>query len=201
MPIELILASASTARAQLLRQAGLSFRIEPAAIDEDKVKRRAREHGNSAASCALTLAEEKARTVSLRHSGALVIGADQLLVAGEEWFDKPPDIAAARRQLQVLRGRTHELVTAVGVVREGALLWHAFSTPRLTMRKFSNVFIDEYLEAEGETLLGSVGAYRLEGLGVQLFAGIDGDYFTVLGLPLLQLLDFLRSVGAVKEPA
>ena len=199
MPIELILASASTARAQLLRQAGLSFRIEPTAIDEAAVKSRARRRGDSAVDCALTLAEEKARAVSPHHSEALVIGADQILVAGDEWFDKPSDLAAARGQLQTLRGRTHELVTAVGVVRGDVLLWHATGTPRLTMRKFSDAFLEEYLRAEGETLLGSVGAYRFEGLGVQLFAGIDGDYFAVLGLPLLELLEFLRTAGAVQE--
>jgi septum formation protein len=199
MPTNLILASASTARAQLLRQAGLSFRIEPAAIDEDAVKRRAQEGGSSAADCALALAEAKASTVSERHDGALVIGADQILIAGDEWFDKPPDIAAARKQLETLRGRTHELVTAAAIVRDGQLIWQATSTPRLTMREFSDAFVSEYVELEGEGLLGSVGAYRLEGLGVQLFAGIAGDYFAVLGLPLLELLDFLRSGGAVKE--
>jgi septum formation protein len=199
MPIELVLASASTARAQLLRQAGLSFRVEPASIDEGAVKSRAREHGSSAVDCALALAEAKGAAVSLRHPDALVIAADQILTLGDDWYDKPPDLAAARKQLRDLRGRTHELVTAVEILRDGASLWQTVSRPGLTMRKFSDAFIEEYLRAEGETLLGSVGAYRLEGLGVQLFAGIDGDYFAVLGLPLLELLGFLRSVGAVPE--
>jgi septum formation protein len=198
MPIELILASASSARAQLLRQAGLSFRIDPAAIDEDALKRRARDHRNSAADCALALADEKARAVSLRHPEALVIGADQILVAGEEWYDKPPDRAAARHQLQALRGRTHELVTAASLLRNGLQLWHAVSRPRLTMRPFSDAFLEEYIDSDGDLLLGSVGAYRLEGTGVQLFAGINGDYFAVLGLPLLELLDCLRGLGALQ---
>jgi septum formation protein len=199
MPIELILASASAARAQLLRQAGLSFRVEPAPIDEGAVKRRARQRGSSAVDCALALAEAKGRPVSLRYPKALVIAADQILVFGDDWYDKPTDLGAAREQLRNLRGRTHELVTAVELLRDGVLLWQTVSRPRLTMREFSEGFIDNYVEAEGETLLGSVGAYRLEGLGVQLFAGIDGDYFAVLGLPLLELLGFLRSVGAVPQ--
>jgi septum formation protein len=198
MPIELILASASAARAQLLRQAGLSFRIEPAAIDEGALKQQARDRRDSAADCALALADEKARMVSLRHPGALVIGADQILVAEAEWYDKPPDRATARRQLQSLRGRTHELITATSLLRDGLRLWHAVSRPRLTMRAFSDVFLDEYLDSEGDLLLESVGAYRLEGRGVQLFAGINGDYFAVLGLPLLELLDCLRRLGALQ---
>jgi len=199
MPIELVLASASAARAQLLHQAGLSFRVDPAAIDEGALKRRAREHGNSAAACALALAAAKAEAGSRRNPGALVIGADQMLVAGDDWYDKPPDLAAARQQLQSLRGRTHELVTAVGVAQDGAMLWHAVDRPRLTMREFSDAFLDVYIAAEGETLLGSVGAYRLEGRGVQLFSGISGDYFAVLGLPLLELLGFLRRFGALQD--
>lgn len=199
MPIELILASASTARAQLLRQAGLSFRIEAAAIDEHQIKRRARDRGDSVADCALALAAAKAQAVSQHHPGALVIGADQILVAGKDWYDKPADRAAARQQLQSLRGRSHDLVTAASVVRDKALLWHTISWPRLAMRKFSDRFLDHYIETEGAALLSSVGAYRLEGPGVQLFSGITGDYFAVLGLPLLELLEFLRGFGPVQE--
>ena len=197
MPIELILASASTARARLLRQAGLSFRIEPTGIDEDAVKCRARERGDSPVACALELATAKARTVSLQNPEALVIGADQILVADTDWYDKPANLTAARQQLQRLRGREHELVTAAAVLQGGAERWQTVTTPNLAMRPFSDRFLDQYIEAEGDALLGSVGAYRIEGHGVQLFSGINGDHFAVLGLPLLELLEFLRTAGAV----
>lgn len=199
MPIELILASASTARARLLRQAGLTFRIEPADIDEDAVKRRARQCGADAADCAQALANAKAQAVSTNNPGALVIGADQILVTGDEWYDKPLDLTAARRQLWSLRGRSHELATAAAAVRDGSLLWQAVSCPNLTMRPFSERLVDDYLRDEGEAVLSSVGAYRIEGRGVQLFSGINGDHFTVLGLPLLELLDFLRGFGLLQE--
>jgi septum formation protein len=193
----IILASASTARAALLEAAGVDFTVEPAAIDEARLKRQARQTGDSALSCALALAIEKACTVSRRHPEALVVGADQILAAGAEWFDKPGDLAEACMQLRVLRGRTHMLATAVCVVRGGVAMWHATSAPELTMRRFSEGFLDGYLAAEGDRLLGSVGAYRLEGRGVQLFSRIAGDNFAVLGLPLIELLDFLRQRGAI----
>ena len=193
----LILASASPARAMLLRAAGLAFAIEPAAIDEAKLKAEARRAGDSVLACALGLAIEKAGAVSRQHRDALVIGADQMLAAGAEWFDKPADLDAARRQLIALRGRTHVLATAVCAVRDGTPLWRATAAPELTMRRFSNAFLEAYIAAEGETLLGSVGAYRLEGRGVQLFNRISGDHFAVLGLPLIELLNFLRERGAI----
>ena len=189
---ELILASASPTRARLLSAAGIEIRVKPAAIDEGKVKRRFRAANRSAADCAVALAEAKASSIAARSDRATVIGADQILVCGGAWFDKPEDLGAARRQLQELRGRTHELVTAVCVMRQGARLWHTVSRPRLRMRNFSDGFLDEYLAGEGAALLGSVGVYRLEGKGVQLFDRIEGDYFAVLGLPLLELLGFLR---------
>lgn len=199
MRIELILASSSTARASLLRQAGVSFRIEPADIDEGAIKATARESGDSAADCALALAHQKAVVVSRRNPDALVVGADQILVSGQDWFDKPSDETVARQQLEALQGRTHELVTAACVVRGEAELWRTVSRPCLMMREFSAAFLDEYIAGEGEALLGSVGAYRLEARGVQLFSGIKGDYFAVLGLPLLELLDFLRGCGALQQ--
>ncbi len=193
----LILASASTARARMLEAAGVAFTIEPAAIDESRIKTAACETGQTAIACALALAAEKARAVSRHHREALVIGADQLLVAGSEWFDKPRDLGEARAQLHALRGRTHVLATAVCMMRGGECLWHASSQPELTMRRFTNAFLDRYIAEEGEALTASVGAYRLEGRGVQLFARISGDYFAVLGMPMLELLDFLRDRGAL----
>jgi septum formation protein len=192
-----ILASASTARAALLRAAGVDFAIEPAAIDESRLKREARQAGDSAIGCATTLASEKACVISRRHPLALVIGADQILAAGMEWFDKPGDLAEACAQLRALRGRTHTLATVVCVARGGAPLWHVASTPELRMRRFSDAFLEGYIAAEGEALLGSVGAYRIEGGGVQLFSRIAGDHFAVLGLPLIELLGFLRERGVI----
>lgn len=194
----LILASASTSRAALLRAAGIDFEIEPAAIDEPRIKRLARVTGDTAISCALALSVEKARASSANYPDALVIGADQILVAGDEWFDKPAGLVEAQTQLRALRGRTHNLATAACVLRNGETLWQATSEPELKMRRFTDAFLDEYLAAEGESLLGSVGAYRLEGRGVQLFSQIAGDHFAILGLPLLELLGFLRQHGIAR---
>jgi septum formation protein len=190
-----ILASASAVRAALLRAAGIAFTVEPAAIDEARRKREARAAGDSVIDCADALATAKACHISEHVPDALVIGADQILAAGSEWFDKPGDLAEARAQLLVLRGRTHILATAVCVARGGMPLWRATSAPEMTMRQFSDAFLDGYIAAEGEALLGSVGAYRLEGRGVQLFSRIIGDHFAVLGLPLVELLGFLRERG------
>lgn len=191
-PEPVILASASVARAALLRAAGVVFAVRPAEIDEAVLKREARLAGVSAIDCAADLAAAKARTVSTTFPDALVIGADQLLEIDTEWLDKPGDTGEVRAQLRRLRGMTHRLATAVCAARSGRVLWRAASTPELTMRLFSDAFLEAYIVAEGEALLGSVGAYRLEGRGVQLFSRISGDYFAVLGLPLIELLGFLR---------
>lgn len=193
----IVLASASTARAALLSAAGIAFEIVPAMVDEAVLKRRARAAGESPIACALVLAQEKACEVSRRFPEALVIGADQILAAGSEWFDKPPDIDAARIQLCKLRNRVHALATAVCVAFGGQPLWHATSQPQLAMRAFSEGFLNLYLVTEGEALLGTVGAYRIEGRGAQLFSHVEGDYFAVLGLPLIELLEFLRDRGAI----
>jgi septum formation protein len=197
MPERVILASASASRAQLLLAAGVTAEVEPSLVDEEPIKRQVRVSGGSAVDCALLLAQEKARAVSARHLDALVIGADQILVLGDRWFDKPASVAAAREQLGSLCGRSHVLATAACVVHDGNVLWHGTSEPVLTMREFSDAFLEAYLTAEGTATLGSVGSYCIEGRGVQLFSGIDGDYFAILGLPLLPLLGFLRERGVI----
>jgi septum formation protein len=183
----------------MLRAAGVQFVIDPAAIDEAAIKRQCRDLGHDAPACARVLAQAKARTVAQRHPDSLIIGADQILVAGDEWFEKPVDLAAAAAQLRRLRGREHVLATAACVVHRNDCLWQVGSAPKLTMRRFGEAFLASYIAAEGDALLGSVGAYRLEGRGVQLFARIEGDYFAILGLPLLVLIDFLRSRKLLSE--
>lgn len=193
----LVLASASAARRAVLAAAGLRFEVRTAAVDEDAIKASARAEGIPAADAALLLAEAKARRVAAKEPEALVIGADQMLVCEGRWFDKPADLDAARAQLRTLRGRTHELVTAVVCWRHGGRVWQHVSVPRLTMRDFSDAFLEAYLAREGEAVTGSVGAYRLEGLGVQLFARVAGEHSSILGLPLLPLLEFLRGHGVL----
>lgn len=196
----LILASASPSRRQLLANAGLVFTTEPSGIDEDEVKRSL---GSRTApqELASTLAEMKALKISARHPAAMVVGADSTLACNGRMFDKPPDLAAARKQLQSLRGQTHELFSSVVVARGGARLWHWSERARLTMRQLNDGFIDSYLARAGEDVLSSVGAYQLEGLGAHLFSRVDGDYFTILGLPLLPLLSFLSGHGIGLEKA
>jgi len=195
----LVLASASATRAALLERAGFRVLRDPASVDEDEVKAAFRSEKSDAASCAIALAEAKAERVSRRHPGDLVIGADQILDCNGVWFDKPPDLAHARAQLVALRGKRHELATAVTVYRDGANLWHEVDLPRLTMRAFSDDFLDAYIADCGEEILGCVGAYQLEALGAQLFERIEGDFFAILGLPLLPLLGFLRAHDAALQ--
>jgi septum formation protein len=188
----LILASASASRRALLQAAGLVITVMPAEIDELAMKRDARREGMNVEAAALRLADMKAAWIARANPDALVIGGDQLLVCEGAWFDKPVDLPAARDQLLALRGRTHELVTAVTCHRAGGAQWSHVATPRLSMRRFSDGFLDAYLEAEGDTVTTSVGAYRLEGLGVHLFDRIEGEHAAILGLPMLALLTFLR---------
>ncbi|HEY4134752.1 MAG TPA: Maf family protein [Alphaproteobacteria bacterium] len=195
---KLVLASASASRAGMLSRAGVAFTKDASSVDEDDVKQAMCAEGASVDDLAVTLAELKARQVGRRHPGALVVGSDQVLVCEDRWFDKPVDRAAARTQLLALRGKMHTLVSAVLVLRDGERLWHHIGRARLTVRPFTEAFLDDYLEAAGDAVLGSVGAYQLEGLGAQLFSRVDGDYFTILGMPLLPLLDFLRNHGVVK---
>ncbi|MDD9990466.1 MAG: Maf family protein [Rhodospirillales bacterium] len=193
-----VLASQAAVRAAMLRAAGLSFAVQPARVDEGAVKDAMRAEDPEGRETARALAALKARRVSAGAPGAFVIGADQLLVCGDEWFDKPVDVADARGQLQRLRGRRHTLVTAVSVVRDGAEIWGDLACPALTMRPFSDAFLERYLERAGDGILACVGGYEAEGLGAQLLAEIEGDWFAVLGLPLLPLLAFLRAHGLVE---
>jgi len=197
MSAHVILASASAIRATLLRNAGLAVEILPAVVDEAETKADQRARHASADDCALRLAELKAREASRRRAGDLVIGADQMLECDGEWFDKPTNRATAAAQLRALSARTHELVSAVVVVRDDAVLWRHVERARLTMRRLSDGFIETYLSTVGDDALRSVGAYQLEAQGVQLFSHVDGDHFAILGLPLLPLLGFLRDQGVV----
>jgi len=191
----LILASTSQSRRELLANAGLSFEIKPPGVDEDEVKLSLAATKADAIAVATTLAELKATRVSARHPEAFTIGGDSTLVCDGRLFDKPPTIAAAREQLLELRGRTHDLVSSVVVARAGGRLWHHTERARLTMRPFSESFLDAYLALAGDSVTTSVGAYRLESIGAHLFSKVEGDYFTILGLPLLPLLSFLAGHG------
>ena len=187
-----ILASSSASRARLLTAAGVPFTVVPAHVDEDAIKQSLRAEGAAVSACAETLAEMKAVTISQRHPQALVIGADQMLECDGAWFDKPADLGRAAEQLLTLAGKTHTLPTAAVVALDGQRIWHQIATPRLTMRAFDRAFVQSYLAGVGPAALTSVGAYQLEGLGSQLFNKVEGDFFTILGLPLLPLLAFLR---------
>jgi septum formation protein len=193
----LILASSSFSRAALLTAVGLRFEAMPARVDEAAIKEAARAEAIPPADAAILLAEAKAERSARRHPEALVIGGDQLLVCGGEWFDKPADREAARAQLARLRGERHELVNGTVAWRGGQRVWQDVTVARMTMRRFSDAFLESYLEAEGEAVTQSVGGYRLEGLGVHLFARIEGEHSAILGLPLLPLLGFLRQHGVL----
>lgn len=195
----LILASASEARRGLLAAAGLRFEVRPALLDESAVKAAAKAEGALAHDVAIRLAALKAERVAAREPDALVIGADQILVGDEKWFDKPATIEVARAHLLALRGKSHILATAIVCQNGTQRIWHHTASPRLTMRPMSDAFLDDYLAAEGEAVMASVGGYRLEGLGIHLFERIEGEYAAILGLPMLALLGFLRQHGVVSS--
>jgi septum formation protein len=188
----LVLASKSEVRRALLEAAGIPVVIDPADLDERGIE--ARNKGLPPADAAMLLAREKALAVSRKRSG-LVLGADQTLALGLSRYSKPADVAAARAQLKSLAGQTHTLHSAAAIARGGTVLFETVSTARLTMRPLSEAFLDAYLAAAGDRVTKSVGGYQLEGLGVHLFDKIEGDHFTVLGLPLLQLLAHFRQTG------
>lgn len=189
----LILASQSQTRKALLQQAGLVFSAAPAELDERALQDATLAAGGDGRDVALLLAQRKALTVSAGHPGAIVIGADQTLSLGTELLHKPEDRNQAAAQLDHLRGKTHRLHAAVALARNDQLLWSDIQTAELTMREFSPAERDDVLNREGQAVLGSVGSYRLEGPSIRLFETVNGDYFTILGLPLLPLLAALRS--------
>ena len=193
----LVLASKSEIRRALLADAGIPVDVSPADIDERGIEQRAATR--DAGDIALVLARAKAQAVAARLPGRLVLGADQTLALGERRFSKPADRAAARGQLKALRGQTHELHTAVALARDGAIVFEHREVARLTMRAFSDGFLESYLDAMGGALTASVGGYQLEKAGVQLFERIDGDHFVILGLPLVALLAYLRRAGCLAQ--
>lgn len=192
----IILASQSAARSQVLASAGVTFDKIVSGVDEDQVKTRILAEGGGPKAVAQALADIKALTVSDLQPG-LVIGADQTLEFAGALYDKATSLDEARARLLALRGKPHHLHSAVTLAKDGEVLWSETACATLTMRDFSEPFLDAYLQMEGDGLLGSVGCYRLEGPGAQLFAQIEGDYFAILGLPLLGLLDQLRQRGAL----
>jgi len=191
-----VLASTSAARRAILKAAGVEFETQAPAVDEEAAKTSLAAEGLTPRDMADALAEMKALKVS-RRRGGLVIGADQTLDLDGAFIDKAPTMLAARERLLALRGRRHKLHSAVVVALDGVVIWRQVETATLIMRSFSDVFLDQYLAAEGDGVLWCVGCYRLEGQGAQLFERIDGDYFSILGLPLLGLLDLLRRYGAL----
>lgn len=193
---QIVLASASRARRELLAAAGIPFTVEPADVDEPAF-RRALPPKTAPAEVAEALARAKAEDVGARHRDCLVIGADQVLAFGNEILSKPGDETGARATLTKLKGKTHELISVVAFAEDGQVTWTHTATARLSMRDFSDAFLEEYLVRAGDRVGQSVGAYELEGPGVQLFERIEGDYFTILGLPLLAVLAELRGRGVI----
>jgi septum formation protein len=198
--LPLILASSSKVRARLLKAAGLAFNIQSPGLDEHTMRQVITSTGAlGPQDVAEVLARAKAEAVSELARDAFVIGADQVLAFGNRILNKPDSMEGARKELLDLSGKSHTLHSAVALATEGRTLWAYSETSTLLMRKLSPQFIGRYLAAAGEEVLGSVGAYQLEGLGIQLFEKIDGDYFSILGLPLLPLLDALRREGAIES--
>ena len=189
-----ILASKSETRRKILKNAGLAFDAMGSDFDESELKQRPDFKNRPASEIALALAEAKAMCISKKEPDRIVIGSDQILECDGVFLSKSEDREAARRQLLFLKGKTHFLISASVAVKAGAKIWSDVQTASLTMRHFPDRFLDAYLDQAGDDVLSSVGAYQIEGSGIQLFSDICGDYFTILGLPLLPLLDFLRTL-------
>ncbi len=195
----IILASASNIRASLLENAGLIFDRIPANVDERQIEEPLLSNGVDPKIIAAELSVAKAKEVSVRNYGAYVVGADQILAFERKRLVKPEDLSVAREQLESFSGKSHALHSAACVVKDGEVIWEGISTAILHVRELSADFLDWYIKRTGSEILSSVGAYQLEAEGVQLFEKIEGDYFTVLGLPLLSLLSFLREIGVLKK--
>lgn len=195
--MSLVLASGSASRKMLLTAAGVAFVADPADLDEDRLMADLKARGADASAVASELAGQKALAVSRRHPGKTVLGGDSVIAFGNEYLSKCATLDAARALLARLSGQTHLLVSAAALARDGALLWTHASPCRMAMRDLSPDFLDDYLATEGPAILSSVGCYHFEGRGAQLFATVDGDYFSVLGLPLLQVLAQLRKEGVL----
>lgn len=195
----LILASQSRMRAMILENAGVCFEIQAAEVDEECRKKAGIIANEGPSKIALSLAISKAQQISGRNRGAYVIGADQILFCDGQIFSKAPSMVEAEKTLKLLRGRSHELISAVVVAHNAKILWEFEDKATLRMRNVSEGFLDWYLKLAGSEDLNSLGVYRFEKLGIQLFEGIKGDYFTILGLPLIPLLDYLRGEGIVRQ--
>ncbi len=195
----LVLASASPFRRRMLEAAGLTFEVAPADVDESAIKRDLLGSGATPSAIAETLAVAKAEAASARLPEAVVIGADQVLALGQELFNKPADVSEAREQLLRLRGKTHHLHTAAALAVGGKAVWSRVEIATLQMRQFSEAFLSDYLAKVGDRVRHTVGAYEIEGPGIQLFERTEGDSFTIIGLPLLPLLAELRSRGVIGQ--
>src|ERR1700688_3100148 len=195
--VQIVLASTSSSRRTMLEAVGVPFSIVAPNVDEDLLKDRLTASGANGSRIADALAEAKALAVSERHPAALVIGADQILMSGGRIFSKASDKIEARKTLLALRGRDHELICAAVMARAGHAIWRRVETATMRMREFSDEFLDEYLTVEIPDVLGSVGCYRIEGRGAQLFSELSGDHFCIRGLPLIALLAALREEGAL----
>lgn len=195
----IVLASASAVRTRLLCSAGVPHIVAPAYVDEAAIRDAMLVGNADHADIAAVLAEQKARKISADHAGVIVLGADQVLSCEGVLFEKPADVEGVHAHLNALMGKEHTLYTSVYAVRDGASLWHANTAAVMRMRMLSAEFVDYYVAEVGEAACQSVGAYLLEGLGIQLFSRIDGDFFTILGLPMMPLLEFLRDNDVIQR--
>ncbi len=197
--MSLVLASGSAARADMLRSAGVEVEIVASRVSESAFKARYLPGEDLPEQVAQALAEAKALAVSEVMPGRLVLGSDQVLVFEDEIFDKPENFSDARRQMRRLRGHSHTLISAAVLVRDGTAIWHGMGEATLSVRDYSDAFLDRYLAQEGEAVLSTVGGYRIESMGAQLFDRVEGDYFSILGMPLFEVLNALRDEGIVKR--